>query len=122
MTTEELIEVVQFLGKQENMIELVKAILKENEQLKQQVSGLENDLRVARKDREELKESIANGLKEFVKDNPFTSLQLLADKKIKEENDELKQQIEEMAAKYARLLDEYESLEDKYLEIKMEVN
>jgi cell division protein FtsB len=118
MTTEELIKVVQFLGKQENRIEWVKAILKENEQLKQQISGLENDLRVAKKDREELKESIANGLKEFVKDNPYTSLQFLADKKIKEENDKLKQQIEEMTAKYACLLDEYDSLEDKYLEMK----
>lgn len=37
---------------------------KENEELKRQVSYLEDNLRVARKDREDLRDSVANGVEE----------------------------------------------------------
>lgn len=40
---------------------------KENEQLKQQVSNLENDLRIIRKNLEALKDGVENGLIEFLK-------------------------------------------------------
>ena len=71
----------------------------ENEQLKKQVSYLEDNLRVARKDREDLRDAVAKGLADFMKDRPFTSLSLLANKdkeKFKEENEQLKAQIEKM--------------------------
>ena len=68
----------------------------ENEQLKQQVLYLEDNLRVARKDREDLRDAVANGLGEFIKDRPFTSLSLLANKELQEENEKLKQQIEKL--------------------------
>ena len=68
----------------------------ENEQLKQQILYLEDNLRVARKDREILRDDVANGLKEFIKERPFTSLRLLVNKEIKEENEQLKQQIEKI--------------------------
>lgn len=60
-----------------NTIELEK----ENEQLKQQVSNLENDLRIIRKNLEALKEGVENGLVEFLK--------------VREENKQLKAQINE---------------------------
>lgn len=44
----------------------------------------EDDLRVAKKDSEDLRNDIANGLKEFTKELPFTSLRLLANKQLKE--------------------------------------
>lgn len=67
----------------------------ENEQLKAKVSYLEDNLRVARKDRESLKDAIADGLKEFVKEKPFTSLCLLAKKAFKED-------VKDMATKWIR--------------------
>ena len=69
---------------------------KENEELKRQVSYLEDNLRVARKDREDLRDSVANGLEEFIKEKPHTSLGLLANKAVKEENEQLKARIEQM--------------------------
>ena len=57
---------------------------KENEQLKKKILYLEDNLRVAKKDSEDLRNDIANGLKEFTKKLPFTSLRLLANKQLKE--------------------------------------
>lgn len=69
---------------------------KENAELKEKVSYLEDNLRVARKDRENLQLKVAKGLKEFVKDFPATSIRYLANEKYVEENDELKEIIAKM--------------------------
>lgn len=74
----------------------LKSLEKENEQLKARVSYLEDNLRVARKDRECLQDDVANGLEEFIKEKPATSLRLLANKEVREENEQLKQQIAKM--------------------------
>lgn len=64
--------------------ERFSTLKQENEQLKKKISYLEDDLRVAKKDSEDLRNDIANGLKEFTKELPFTSLRLLANKQLKE--------------------------------------
>lgn len=63
------------------MCEKVAELEKENAELKNQVSFLEDNLRVARKDRENLQLDVAKGLKGFVKDYPATSLRYLANEK-----------------------------------------
>lgn len=60
---------------------------KENAELKEKVSYLKDNLRVARKDREELQLDVAKGLKEFVKDFPATAIRYLANEKYVEENE-----------------------------------
>lgn len=63
MITEEFIcRVKASLQRQKLYIALgcIESLEKENEELKQQVSYLEDNLRVARKDREELQDVIAN--------------------------------------------------------------
>ena len=59
-------------------IEFIKELKKENVELKEKVSYLEDNLRVARKDREDLQLEVARGLKEFVKDFPATAIRYLA--------------------------------------------
>lgn len=66
-------------------LECIESLEKENEELKQQVSYLKDNLRVARKDREVLQDAIANGLENVIKEQPFTTLRFLADKKVKED-------------------------------------
>ena len=61
--------------------EINDQLVKENAELKEKVSYLEDNLRVARKDRENLQLDVAKGLKEFVKDYPATSLRYLANEK-----------------------------------------
>lgn len=73
----------------------------ENEQLKAQISYLEDNLRVARKDREHLQDALAKEIKEFITEQPFTSLRLLANK-------ELKENIKNLREKLFNLLSEYE--------------
>ena len=51
---------------------------KENTELKEKVSYLEDNLRVARKDRENLQLKVGKGLKEFIKDCPYSALKLYA--------------------------------------------
>ena len=51
---------------------------KENAELKEKVSYLEDNLRVARKDRENLQLKVGKGLKEFIKDCPYSALKLYA--------------------------------------------
>ena len=58
---------------------------KENAELKNKVTFLEDNLRVARKDREKLQLDVAKGLKEFIKDYPATSLRYLANEKYVEQ-------------------------------------
>jgi hypothetical protein len=83
---------------------------KENEELKQQVSYLKDNLRVARKDRENLRNDIANGLKEFVKELPFTSMRLLAIKEVKEENELLQQKWLESEYEKSKLVSQIEKM------------
>src|SRR5574344_768673 len=50
----------------------------ENAELKEKVSYLEDNLRVARKDRENLQLKVGKGLKEFIKECPYRALKLYA--------------------------------------------
>lgn len=77
-------------------IEEVEKIEKENTELKEKVSYLEDNLRVARKDREKLQLDAAKGLKEFVKDYPATALRYLANEKYVEQLTKAKELIKEM--------------------------
>lgn len=63
----------------------VKELQQENAELKEKISYLEDNLRVARKDRENLQLDVAKGLKEFVKDYPATALRYLANEKYVEQ-------------------------------------
>ena len=65
--------------------EINDQLVKENAELKEKVSYLEDNLRVARKDREKLQLDVAKGLKEFVKDYPATALRYLANEKYVEQ-------------------------------------
>lgn len=67
------------------IVAYVEKLEKENAELKNQVSFLEDNLRVARKDREKLQLDVAKGLKGFVKDYPATSLRYLANEKYVEQ-------------------------------------
>lgn len=69
-----------------------RQLQKENAELKSQVSFLEDNLRVARKDRKNLQLDIGKGLQEFIKDCPYTALKFYANEKYVEENAELKEQ------------------------------
>lgn len=60
-------------------------ICKENTELKEKISYLEDNLRVARKDRENLQLNVAKGLKEFVKDFPATAIRYMANEKYVEQ-------------------------------------
>ena len=59
-------------------IEFIKELKKENAELKEKVSYLEDNLRVARKDRKNLQLKVGKGLKEFIKDCPYSALKLYA--------------------------------------------
>lgn len=65
---------------------------KENAELNEQVLYLKDNLRVARKDREDLQLEVGKGLQEFIKDCPYTALKLYANEKYVEENTELKEE------------------------------
>lgn len=67
-----------------------------SEDSKDVIKRLENDLNVARRDREDLRDAVANGIQNFLKEHPATSLQLLAEKKYKDENESLKKRICEL--------------------------
>lgn len=68
----------------------------ENAELKKKVSYLEDNLRVARKDRENLQLDVAKGLKEFVKDYPATALRYLANEKYVEKLTKAKEIIRDL--------------------------
>ena len=53
---------------------IITYILKQNAELKEKVSYLEDNLRVARKDRKNLQLEVGKGLKEFIKDCPYSAL------------------------------------------------
>ena len=94
MTEEQIRCVKDGLSRQKLYIALgcIEELEKENEQLKARVSYLEDNLRVARKDRERLQDDVAKGIEDFIKEKPATSMHLLANKELKEENEKLKQQ------------------------------
>lgn len=71
---------------------------KENAELKNKVTFLEDNLRVARKDRENLQLDVAKGLKEFVKDYPATSFRYLANEKYVEQFTKAKELIDELSS------------------------
>ena len=56
--------------------EINDKLVKENAELKEKVSYLKDNLRVARKDRENLQLKVGKGLKEFIKDCPYSALKL----------------------------------------------
>ena len=58
--------------------EINDQLVKENAELKEKVSYLEDNLRVARKDRKDLQLEVGKGLKEFIKDCPYSALKLYA--------------------------------------------
>ena len=58
--------------------ERIAELEKENTELKEKVSYLEDNLRVARKDRENLQLKVGKGLKEFIKDCPYSALKFYA--------------------------------------------
>ena len=58
--------------------EINDKLVKENAELKEKVSYLEDNLRVARKDRKNLQLKVGKGLKEFIKDCPYSALKLYA--------------------------------------------
>ena len=55
-----------------------KSYKDENAELKEKVSYLEDNLRVARKDRKNLQLKVGKGLKEFIKDCPYSALKFYA--------------------------------------------
>ena len=85
MTKDELKNRISMALKDPILQQGFEIICKENAELKNQVSYLEDNLRVARKDREELQLDVAKGLKEFVKDFPATALRYLANEKYVEQ-------------------------------------
>lgn len=97
------VKITEILWKAVNELEHIADLEKENEELKAKVSYLEDNLRVARKDREHLQDDVAKGIEDFIKEKPATSLRLLANKELKEvlekqkqENDYLKTQIKNL--------------------------
>ena len=58
--------------------EINDKLVEENAELKEKVSYLEDNLRVARKDRKNLQLEVGKGLKEFIKDCPYSALKLYA--------------------------------------------
>ena len=73
------------------------------EDYKDVIERLENDLKVARKDREDLMNAVADGIQEFLKENPSTSLQLLVDRKCKDEIERLEKRICELESDNSNL-------------------
>jgi exonuclease VII large subunit len=103
---EKVIEVLNYITCATSII--INEQKQENEQLKKKVSYLEDNLRVARKNREDLQDTLANEIKDFIKEKPHTSLKLLANKELKEENKQLKENIKNARKKLFNILSEYE--------------
>ena len=73
------------------------------EDYKDIIERLENDLKVARKDREDLMNAVADDIQEFLKEHPSTSLQLLVDRKCKDEIKRLEKRICELESDNSNL-------------------
>ena len=73
------------------------------EDYKDVIEKLENDLKVARKDRKDLMNAVADDIQEFLKEHPSTSLQLLVDRKCKDEIERLEKRICELESENSNL-------------------
>jgi len=73
----------------------IERLENENAELKEKISYLKDNLRVARKDRENLQLDVAKGLKEFVKDFPATAIRYMADEKYVEQLTKAKELLNE---------------------------
>ena len=73
------------------------------EDYKDIIERLENDLKVARKDREDLMNAVADDIQKFLKEHPSTSLQLLVDRKCKDEIERLEKRICELESENSDL-------------------
>lgn len=90
------IKITAILRKAVDELEHIAELEKENAELKEKVSYLEDNLRVARKDRENLQLDVARGLKEFARDYPATALRYLANEKYVEYLDKAKNIIRDL--------------------------
>lgn len=97
------VKITEILWKAVDELEYIADLGKENEELKAKVSYLEDNLRVARKDRERLQEDVAKGIEEFIKEKPATSLHLLANKELREELEKLKKENEQLQIENKKL-------------------
>ena len=70
------------------------------EDYKDVIERLENDLKIARED---LMDAVADGIQEFLKEHPSTSLQLLVDRKCKDEIERLEKRIYELESDNSNL-------------------
>ena len=82
------------------------------EDYKDVIERLENDLKVARKDREDLTYAVADGIQEFLKEHPSTSLQLLVDRKCKDEIERLEKRICELESDNSNLRAQIDRMRD----------
>ena len=73
------------------------------EDYKDVIERLENDLKVARKDRENLMNAVSDSIQKFLKEHPSTSLQLLVDRKCKDEIERLEKRICELESDNSNL-------------------
>lgn len=73
------------------------------EDYKDVIEKLENDLKVARKDKGDLMNAVADDIQEFLKEYPSTSLQLLVDRKCKDEIERLEKRIHELESENSDL-------------------
>lgn len=71
-------QMIAWVGCAADFGEINDKLVKENAELKEKVSYLEDNLRVARKDRKNLQLEVGKGLKEFIKDCPYSALKLYA--------------------------------------------
>ena len=78
MTKDEMKDKISMALKDPILRQRFEIICKENAELKEKVSYLEDNLRVARKDRKNLQLKVGKGLKEFIKDCPYSALKFYA--------------------------------------------
>ena len=76
------------------------------------IERLENDLKVARKDREDLMNAVADDIQEFLKEHPSTSLQLLVDRMCKDEIERLEKRIHELESDNSNLKAQIDRMRD----------
>lgn len=85
-----------YLAGAESREKRIAELEKENAELKNKVTFLEDNLRVARKDRENLQLKVGKDLKEFIKDCPYSALKLYANRCYVEQFEKAKEIIKEM--------------------------
>lgn len=87
------------------------------------ISELESDLKVARYDRKNLEMEVGRGLREYIKDCPYSALKNFADAKIVDENEQLKKKLdffltETVAGKEYRPKEELDELKSQIEKMK----